>query len=46
MAGVGVINFVWQAHFKEIGYQLNPDCGASPTPTRPETGSRPLDAPG
>ena len=28
MAGVGVINFVWQAHFKEIGYQLNPDYGA------------------
>ena len=27
MAGVGVINFVWQAHFKKIGYQLNPDYG-------------------
>lgn len=27
MAGVGVINFVWQAHFKEIGYELNPDYG-------------------
>ena len=27
MAGVGVVNFVWQAHFKEIGYQLNPDYG-------------------
>ena len=27
MAGVGVINFVWQAHFKQIGYQLNPDFG-------------------
>ena len=27
MAGVGVVNFVWQAHFKRIGYQLNPDYG-------------------
>ena len=27
MAGVGVINFLWQAHFKKIGYQLNPDYG-------------------
>jgi len=28
MAGVGVVNFLWQAHFKEIGYRLNPDYGA------------------
>ncbi|MFG0260484.1 MAG: CPBP family intramembrane glutamic endopeptidase [Phycisphaerales bacterium JB041] len=28
MAGVGVINFVWQAHIDEIGYRLNPDYGA------------------
>ncbi len=27
MAGVGVVNFVWQAHFKKIGYQLNPEYG-------------------
>lgn len=27
MAGVGVVNFVWQAHFKKIGYELNPDYG-------------------
>lgn len=27
MSGVGVINFVWQAHFKKIGYRLNPDYG-------------------
>lgn len=27
MAGVGVVNFAGQAHFKEIGYQLNPDYG-------------------
>ncbi|MFT5287760.1 MAG: membrane protease YdiL (CAAX protease family) [Planctomycetota bacterium] len=27
MAGIGVINFVWQAHFKEISYQLNSDYG-------------------
>ena len=27
MSGVGVVNFVWQAHFKKIGYQLNPDYG-------------------
>ncbi len=27
MAGVGVINFVGQAYFKKIGYQLNPDYG-------------------
>ncbi len=25
MAVIAVINFTWQAHFKEIGYQLNPD---------------------
>ena len=27
MAAVGVINFVWQAHFKQISYQLNLDYG-------------------
>lgn len=27
MALIGVINFVWQAHFKEISYQSNPDFG-------------------
>lgn len=25
MALIGVINFTWQAHFKEISYQVNPD---------------------
>ena len=25
MAGVGVLNFLWQAHVKQIDYQLNPD---------------------
>ena len=25
MAVIAVINFTWQAHFKEIGYQVNPD---------------------
>lgn len=25
MAGMAVINFTWQAHFKEITYQFNPD---------------------
>ena len=30
MAGVGVINFVWQAHIKEIHYQLNPEYGVGP----------------
>lgn len=29
MAGVGVVNFLWQAHFKEISYELNPDYGAA-----------------
>ena len=27
MAVIGVINFTWQAHAKEIGYQINPDYG-------------------
>ena len=27
MAGIGVVNFTWQAHFKQISYQLNPDYG-------------------
>ena len=27
MAGMAVINFLWQAHFKEISYTLNPDYG-------------------
>lgn len=27
MAGLGVLNFLWQAHFKEIGYRANPDYG-------------------
>lgn len=27
MAVVGFINFIWQAHFKEISYQINPDYG-------------------
>ena len=27
MAGVGVVNFLGQAWFKEIGYRLNPDYG-------------------
>lgn len=27
MATIGVINFLWQAHFKEITYQINPDYG-------------------
>lgn len=27
MAGIGVVNFVWQAHFKEITYQVNRDYG-------------------
>lgn len=27
MAGFAVINFTWQAHFKEITYQVNPDYG-------------------
>ena len=27
MAGIAVINFTWQAHFKEITYQINPDYG-------------------
>ena len=27
MATVGVINFTWQAHFKQVGYALNPDYG-------------------
>ena len=27
MAVIGVINFTWQAHFKEISYQINPDYG-------------------
>lgn len=27
MGGVGFINFLWQAHFKKIGYQLNPEYG-------------------
>lgn len=27
MAGIAVINFTWQAHFKEITYQVNPDFG-------------------
>ncbi len=27
MAGVGVVNFLWQAHFKQITYELNPDYG-------------------
>lgn len=25
MASIAVINFTWQAHFKEISYQINPD---------------------
>ena len=25
MAGIAVINFTWQAHFKGISYQINPD---------------------
>ncbi|MEM7762593.1 MAG: CPBP family intramembrane glutamic endopeptidase [Pseudomonadota bacterium] len=25
MALVGVINFMWQAHFKDVSYQINPD---------------------
>ncbi|MEO1245954.1 MAG: CPBP family intramembrane glutamic endopeptidase [Pseudomonadota bacterium] len=25
MALIGVINFAWQAHFKEVSYQVNPD---------------------
>ena len=27
MAVIAVINFTWQAHFKEISYQVNPDYG-------------------
>lgn len=27
MAGIALINFLWQAHFKEITYQLNPEYG-------------------
>ena len=27
MAGIAVINFTWQAHFKEISYQINPAYG-------------------
>lgn len=27
MAGIAVINFTWQAHFKEISYEVNPDYG-------------------
>lgn len=27
MAGIAVINFILQAHFKEISYQINPDYG-------------------
>ncbi len=27
MASIAVTNFIWQAHFKEITYQLNPDYG-------------------
>ena len=27
MAGIAVINFTWQAHFKEITYQFNPEYG-------------------
>jgi len=27
MAVIGVINFIWQAHFKEISYQINPEYG-------------------
>lgn len=27
MAGIAVINFIWQAHFKEITYQINPEYG-------------------
>ncbi|MBO6523177.1 MAG: CPBP family intramembrane metalloprotease [Balneolaceae bacterium] len=27
MAGIAVINFIWQAHLKEISYQINPDYG-------------------
>ena len=27
MAGIAVINFVWQAHFKEISYEVNPAYG-------------------
>ena len=31
MAGVGVVNFLWQAHAKKIGYQLNPDAEVGTT---------------
>lgn len=27
MGLIGIINFTWQAHFKEISYQVNPDFG-------------------
>ncbi len=27
MALIGVVNFTWQAHFKEISYQVNPEFG-------------------
>lgn len=27
MAVIAVVNFTWQAHFKEISYQVNPDYG-------------------
>ena len=27
MAGIAVVNFTWQAHFKEISYRINPDYG-------------------
>lgn len=27
MAGLAVINFIWQAHFKGVSYQINPDYG-------------------
>ena len=27
MAFIAIINFTWQAHFKEISYQINPDFG-------------------
>lgn len=29
MAGIAVINFVWQAHFKEISYGVNPAYGVA-----------------
>ena len=27
MAGMGVLNFLWQAHLKQVAYRLNPDYG-------------------